>query len=167
MSLTLSLWCDMALWAGVTIVDCNNHSSREILIWIVIIRLATSRRFSTCTPVSSTNKADRHDITEILLKVPLSIINCNINLDCLVILAPLNPLPYMCGLNLSWLLMSNRFRKIMNNNWYIMYWVHELGKFIDIKERGCLGHDCMVVGTTKVVSSNPAQVRFIQYNIIW
>jgi hypothetical protein len=128
MSLTLSLWCDMALWAGVTIVDCNNHNSRGILILIVIIRLATSQRFSTCTPVSSTNKTDRHDITEILLKVPLNIINCNINLYCLVILAPLNPLPYICGLNLSWPLMSNRFRKIMNNNWYYVLstWIKEI-----------------------------------------
>jgi hypothetical protein len=31
--------------------------------------------FSPGTPVSSTNKNDRHDITEILLKVVLSIIN--------------------------------------------------------------------------------------------
>jgi hypothetical protein len=31
--------------------------------------------FSTGTPVSSTNKTDRHDITEILLKVALNTIN--------------------------------------------------------------------------------------------
>ena len=30
------------------------------------------------TPVSSTNKTDRHDITEILLKVALNTINLNI-----------------------------------------------------------------------------------------
>ena len=34
--------------------------------------LATGRWFSRGTPVSSTNKTDRHDITEILLKVTLS-----------------------------------------------------------------------------------------------
>ena len=34
--------------------------------------LATGRWFSPATPVSSTNKTDRHDITEILLKVPLN-----------------------------------------------------------------------------------------------
>ena len=33
--------------------------------------LATGRWFSPGTPVSSTNKTDRHDITEILLKVAL------------------------------------------------------------------------------------------------
>ena len=31
--------------------------------------------FSPCTPVSSTNKTDHHDITEILLKVALNTIN--------------------------------------------------------------------------------------------
>jgi hypothetical protein len=36
------------------------------------------RYFSPGTPVSSTNKTDRHDITEILLKVVLSIIKPNL-----------------------------------------------------------------------------------------
>jgi len=40
-----------------------------------IMWLATGRWFSPGTPVSSTNKTDRHDITEILLKVVLNIIN--------------------------------------------------------------------------------------------
>jgi len=31
--------------------------------------------FSPDTPISSTNKSDRHDISEILLKVALNIIN--------------------------------------------------------------------------------------------
>ena len=38
--------------------------------------LATGRRF---TPVSSTNKTDRHDIAKILLKVALNTINHNSN----------------------------------------------------------------------------------------
>ena len=37
--------------------------------------LATGQWFSQGTPVSSTNKTDRHDILEILLKVALNIIN--------------------------------------------------------------------------------------------
>jgi hypothetical protein len=37
--------------------------------------LATGRWFSPGTPVSSTNKTDRHDITEKLLKVTLNTIN--------------------------------------------------------------------------------------------
>jgi hypothetical protein len=36
--------------------------------------LATSRWFSPGPPVSSTNKTDRHDITDIVLKVALNII---------------------------------------------------------------------------------------------
>ena len=36
--------------------------------------LAALRLFSPGTPVSSTNKTDRHDITEILLKVALNTI---------------------------------------------------------------------------------------------
>ena len=36
--------------------------------------LVTGRWFSPCTQVSSTNKTDRHDITEILLKVSLNTI---------------------------------------------------------------------------------------------
>ena len=35
----------------------------------------TGRWFSPGTPVSSTNKSNRHDITEILLKVALNTIN--------------------------------------------------------------------------------------------
>ena len=37
--------------------------------------LSTGRWFSRGTPVSSTNKTDRYDITEILLKVALNTIN--------------------------------------------------------------------------------------------
>jgi hypothetical protein len=38
-------------------------------------RLVTGRWFSPGTPVSSTNKTDRHNLTEILLKVALNTIN--------------------------------------------------------------------------------------------
>jgi len=37
----------------------------------------TGQWFPPGTPVSSTNKTDRHDITEILLKVAVSTINPN------------------------------------------------------------------------------------------
>ena len=39
--------------------------------------LATGRWFSSSSPVSSTNKTDRHDITDILLKLALSTIKPN------------------------------------------------------------------------------------------
>ena len=42
------------------------------------------RWFSLCTPVSSTNKTDRHDITEIWLKVALNTINLNLNPICFI-----------------------------------------------------------------------------------
>ena len=41
--------------------------------------LATGQWFSPSTPVSSTNKTDSHDITEILLKVALNTINQTIH----------------------------------------------------------------------------------------
>jgi hypothetical protein len=50
-------------------------------------RLAAGRRFSPGTPVSSTNKTDCHDITEILLKMALSILN---QLNCHLMLILIN-----------------------------------------------------------------------------
>jgi hypothetical protein len=55
------VWFD--LWCYTTLCDKVCQS------------LATGRWFSTGTPVSSTNKTDRHDITELLLKMTLSTIN--------------------------------------------------------------------------------------------
>jgi hypothetical protein len=48
----------------------------------ILLKLAlnTNQSFSPGTPVFSTIKNDRHDITEILLKVALSTINLNLNL---------------------------------------------------------------------------------------
>jgi hypothetical protein len=40
----------------------------------VVQRLATGQWFSPGAPISSTNRTDRHDIAEILLKVALSTI---------------------------------------------------------------------------------------------
>jgi len=42
---------------------------------VYLIQLAIGLWFSAGTPVSSTNKTDHHDITEILLKVALNTIN--------------------------------------------------------------------------------------------
>ena len=47
------------------------------------IKFVTSRWFSPGPPVSSTNKTDRHDITEILLKVALNTIKLtNTHIKC-------------------------------------------------------------------------------------
>ena len=49
------------------------HSIQHYVIKFSVF--ATGRWVSLCTPISSTNKTDRHDITEILLKVALNTIN--------------------------------------------------------------------------------------------
>jgi hypothetical protein len=59
--------------------ECESRSGRGALDATLCDKvcqwLATGRWFSPGTPVSSTNKTDRHDIAEILLKVALSTIN--------------------------------------------------------------------------------------------
>ena len=47
---------------------------RGVLDTTLCDQVATGRWFSPGTPISSTNKADRHDRTEILLKVALNTI---------------------------------------------------------------------------------------------
>jgi hypothetical protein len=58
--------------------ELESHSWRGVLDTTlcdkVCQRLATGWWFSQCTPVSSSNETDRHNITEILLKVTLNII---------------------------------------------------------------------------------------------
>ena len=61
----LTLWVRTSLRRG----ELDTTLCDKVCQW-----LATCRRFS---PVSSTNKTDRHDITEIVLKVALSTINLN------------------------------------------------------------------------------------------
>jgi hypothetical protein len=61
----LILWVRIPLWRGVL---------NTILCDKVCELPATGRWFSLGTPVSSTNKTDRHNITEILLRVALNTI---------------------------------------------------------------------------------------------
>jgi hypothetical protein len=59
---------------------CDQHHQQTGLLCDNICQLlATGRWFSSGTPVSSTNKTDRHLITEILLKVALNTINHILN----------------------------------------------------------------------------------------
>jgi hypothetical protein len=58
--------CDSCSWRGVL----DTTLCEKVCQW-----LATRRWFSLGTPVSSTNKTDCHNITEILLKVALITIN--------------------------------------------------------------------------------------------
>ena len=59
----------MMMWVRISIRTKCTTLFDKVCQW-----LATSRWFSPGTPVSSTNKTDHHDITEILLKVMLDII---------------------------------------------------------------------------------------------
>ena len=61
-------------------------SPLKLWVWIPIMVKCTQYKimwykfFRSSTPVSSTNKTDHHDITEILLKVALSTITLTLNL---------------------------------------------------------------------------------------
>ena len=71
-----------AIGAYHTKVVSSNHAHGEVyLIQHYVVKkiqwLATGRWFSPGTPVSSTNKTDRHDIIKMLLKVALGTINKN------------------------------------------------------------------------------------------
>ena len=68
----LKLWVRIPLRRRV----CDTTLGDKVWHW-----LATSRWFSPDTPVSSTNKTDRHDITEILLKVVLNIITLTLEIS--------------------------------------------------------------------------------------
>jgi hypothetical protein len=62
--LKLSVWIPL-------MVRCTRYN----VMWFKVCRwLATGQWFSPGTPVSFTNKTDRHNITEILLKVALNTI---------------------------------------------------------------------------------------------
>ena len=68
----LSLWARIPLRLGVLDTTLCDE---------VCQCLAVGRWFSPCTPVSSTNKTERHDITEILFKVALNTIIITPNPD--------------------------------------------------------------------------------------
>ena len=60
----------LMLWGRISIMARCTTLCDKVCQW-----LATGRWFSPSPPVSSTNKTDCHDITEILLRVALSTIN--------------------------------------------------------------------------------------------
>jgi hypothetical protein len=67
------LSCEFEPWSWQGILDTTLCD--KVCQW-----LEKGRWFPLGTPVSSNNKTDRHDITEILLKVALNTINQTINL---------------------------------------------------------------------------------------
>ena len=64
------------------IARCIRYNIMLYSLWVTGDR---GRWFSPCTPVSYTNKTDRHDITEILLKVALNTINQPDYVNCCLI----------------------------------------------------------------------------------
>ena len=62
----------LKLWVRTPFVYSIQTLCDKVCQW-----LAAGRWLSPCTPVSSTNKTDRHDINEILLKVALNTMNLN------------------------------------------------------------------------------------------
>jgi hypothetical protein len=74
---------------------------------IVCKWLAIGRWFSLGTPVSSTNKTDRHDITKILLKVALSTINqTNQSMIIVEVATPLEIFCMFCTFMVNMILMA-------------------------------------------------------------
>ena len=65
----------LTLWVQISLGRCilDTTLCDKVCKW-----LAAGPWFYLCTPVSSTNKTDRHDITEILLKVALNTITTTI-----------------------------------------------------------------------------------------
>ena len=59
-------WSPLTLWVQIPLRQCVLDTTLCAKVWQW---LATGLWFSPCTSVSFTNKTDRHDITEILLKV--------------------------------------------------------------------------------------------------
>jgi hypothetical protein len=57
------------------VVSSNPIHGEVYPIQIYVIKLVSDLRFSPGTPVYSTNKTDRNDITEILLKVALNTVS--------------------------------------------------------------------------------------------
>ena len=126
---TLGEWFHRVRGALVVIIVylCNQCLS-PLTLWVRILHkrgtldttlcdkvrqwLATGRWFSPGTPVSSTNKTDRHDITETLLKVAINTINLYKPLS-LSELSFLSPNEYFFSHNMSlhpleWLIILTR-----------------------------------------------------------
>ena len=63
---------DNITWCVLKINILTSHLVMQIINQLIFDQFAAGQWFSPRTPVSSTNKTDRNDITEILLKVVLN-----------------------------------------------------------------------------------------------
>ena len=73
-----------AMWAfAITFVSCCPSSS--VSFQILTVKTCDRLLVFSKTPISSTNKTDHHDITDILLKVALTWLKHQINLNIFTI----------------------------------------------------------------------------------
>ena len=91
-----SVHITMILWVRISIRERCTTSCDKVCQW-----LATGRWFSPGRPVSSTNKTDRHDMIEILLKVEINTIKQTILLNMLILCILL--WPTLISANLFWI----------------------------------------------------------------
>ena len=91
------------MYASIKNVSSNPVHGEVYSIQHHVKNIATGRWFSPGPPVALINKTDRHDITEILLKVALNTINQTFQMRVILIYYRNNPIPSLgvIGVNLS------------------------------------------------------------------
>ena len=73
----------LKLWVWTTLMArCMYSIQHYVIKFVSDVQLVDGFRFSPGTLVSSTNKTDHHDITEILLKVVLNTISLTVQIFC-------------------------------------------------------------------------------------
>jgi hypothetical protein len=81
--------------------------------------LAAGRWFSPRTPVSSTNKTDRHDITEILLKVALNILTLTLSTKLLMVLVANNINKFQLYISSKYFRVRGENHRPVANHWQL------------------------------------------------
>ena len=122
------------------------HPARERLCNKVCQWLATGQWFSPDTPVCSTNKTDRHDIAEILLKVSLYPINLT-HIKFIFMESMSKPNPELTEFQINQTMHKAQMQKILffKFNLYKLNTCFILDKFCGIYI--CIWHDLTFVFT--------------------
>jgi hypothetical protein len=109
-------WLVFANWQ----VVAKGGAFMAVIVWW----LATGQWFSLCPPVSSTNKTDRHNITEIVLKVAL---NTNKQTRVLVFYFNLFPLFILIRMSINTIWLKLNHACLRNN---VQCWLSVLKIFM-------------------------------------